>query len=90
MRSIRATVLGVVQGVNFRYYTWVRARELGVAGWVRNLPDGSVEVRAQGPEEAVVLLEEWLHTGPATAYVRDVALSAAEPDPALATFEIRR
>ena len=45
----RTIVRGIVQGVAFRHHTKVRARELGLAGWVRNLPDGSVEVTAEIP-----------------------------------------
>lgn len=58
-----------MQGVGFRHHTKVRARELGLAGWVRNLPDGSVEVWAEGEPGAVVELDRWLRTGPPAARV---------------------
>ncbi|MDD3896972.1 MAG: acylphosphatase [Candidatus Peribacteraceae bacterium] len=72
-------VFGRVQGVFFRSETEERARELGVTGWVRNCDDGSVEVHAEGTEEQLSQLEEWLHTGPAAAKVAEVRTHDAEP-----------
>lgn len=68
----RAIVRGLVQGVAFRHHTKVRARELGLVGWVRNLPDGTVEVRAEGESAAVDELMRWLRTGPPSARVEGV------------------
>jgi acylphosphatase len=85
----RAVVRGIVQGVAFRWTTKERARELGVAGWVRNLPDGSVEVWAEGAAPSVELLLEWLRHGPPSARVDDVALADESPSGA-ARFEVRR
>lgn len=62
-------VHGRVQGVSFRHYTAVRARELGVAGWVGNLPDGTVAGEFEGDERAVRSLVEWCRTGPPAARV---------------------
>src|ERR1700709_1578852 len=59
----RVTVRGSVQGVGFRYSAVERARELGVLGWVRNEDDGTVLVHAEGPDEAVDALVEWLGGG---------------------------
>jgi DNA ligase D-like protein (predicted 3'-phosphoesterase) len=69
---VRATVHGQVQGVGLREATVRRARELGVLGWVRNEDDGTVLVHAEGPEEAVEALVEWLGEGPRGASVADV------------------
>lgn len=63
------TVHGRVQGVAFRHHTCRRAGELGVNGWVRNLPDGSVEGLFEGDETAVQALVEWCRTGPPAAVV---------------------
>lgn len=67
-----ATVRGLVQGVSFRWYTRQEADRLGVAGWVRNEPDGSVRLEAQGPPDAVDALIAWVHQGPAHARVTTV------------------
>lgn len=60
---------GLVQGVNFRYYTQKTARSLGLVGFVRNLPDGRVHAIVQGPEEAVRSFLEWARRGPPMARV---------------------
>jgi acylphosphatase len=69
-----AVVTGRVQGVGFRFTTVDEARRLGVRGWVRNEPDGSVEVEAEGERAAVEALVRFLHRGPPGARVDDVAL----------------
>jgi acylphosphatase len=58
-----------VQGVGFRWYVARHARGLGLLGYARNLPDGSVEVVADGSEEALIELERLLHSGPPQAEV---------------------
>lgn len=60
---------GLVQGVGFRWFVRVEARRRGLAGSVRNLPDGSVEVVVQGPESVIASLETALARGPAGARV---------------------
>lgn len=67
--SLHCLVSGRVQGVFFRASTRERALELGVSGWVRNLPDGRVEVLACGPAEAIDRLHAWLAEGPPLARV---------------------
>jgi len=68
----RFIVFGRVQGVWYRAATRERALELGLIGYAKNLPDGSVEVLAQGASSAVEELEAWLWQGPAAAEVADV------------------
>lgn len=75
MRRVRAVVSGEVQGVGFRYSTRERARELGVAGWVRNLPDGSVEAEVEGEAGAVERMLAWLGRGPSGSRVASVAVT---------------
>jgi DNA ligase D-like protein (predicted 3'-phosphoesterase) len=70
--AVRALVRGGVQGVGFREATLLRARELGLAGWVRNQEDGSVQVHAEGPERAIGVLVDFLHRGPPPAAVSSV------------------
>ena len=65
-------ILGRVQGVGFRMYMQREAQMRGVAGWVRNRHDGSVEAVVQGPREAVDGLIEWARHGPRNARVTDV------------------
>ncbi|MBK8534274.1 MAG: acylphosphatase [Candidatus Competibacteraceae bacterium] len=69
---LRCYVTGRVQGVGFRYATAEKALNLGVNGYVRNLPDRRVEVLACGEESAVVALRNWLWQGPQPARVSDV------------------
>jgi acylphosphatase len=65
--------------VYFRAETAERAAALGVAGWVRNAPDGSVEAVFEGDEERVAGLVEWCRRGPAGARVDDVSVEWEEP-----------
>ncbi|MEQ6886886.1 acylphosphatase [Salicola sp. Rm-C-2C1-2] len=69
---VLARVEGHVQGVSFRDGTRIRAQKLGITGYARNQPDGSVEVLACGAENAVSQLIEWLHEGPPAASVSRV------------------
>lgn len=72
MTELHVRVSGVVQGVGFRWFVRERARRLGLAGWVRNLPDGSVEVAASGDEGQLVLLRGELERGPPGASIESV------------------
>jgi acylphosphatase len=74
----RVVVSGVVQGVGFRHHTKVRARELGLAGWVRNAPDGSVEAWIEGSDAAVSEMIGWLRRGPSSARVENVSVDEVE------------
>ncbi|MDK2383621.1 MAG: acylphosphatase, partial [Candidatus Korarchaeota archaeon] len=65
-------IYGRVQGVFFRSTMRDVARELGVRGWVRNLPDGSVEAVVEGEREKVEKIVEWAHQGPPLARVQRV------------------
>jgi acylphosphatase len=71
-RQVRMLISGRVQGVCFRAYTREEACRLGLKGWVRNLPDGRVEVLAQGDPAKVGVLESWCHQGPPHARVWQV------------------
>ena len=88
-RRIRALVHGRVQGVNFRHYTAERARALGLDGYVANRWDGSVEVVAEGREEAIEALLRWLHTGPSLARVSRVEADWQTPMHDHHGFEVR-
>lgn len=73
--SARWVVSGRVQGVGFRWFTIRLAEQLGVAGWVSNLPDGRVEVVAKGSADALTRLDTALRTGPRMASVEGVEKS---------------
>lgn len=85
----RLTIVGDVQGVGFRASCARRAQELGLAGQVRNLPDGSVEVVAEGAPQAVEALVEWCRFGPPMAVVKSVD-EQDEPVRGDAHFEVAR
>ena len=86
-RRIRIT--GHVQGVFFRQWTADTADRLGVSGWVRNRPDGSVEVNASGDPDAVEALIAELRHGPPMAEVADVIVEETEATPGN-DFSVRR
>ncbi|NND01242.1 MAG: acylphosphatase [Acidimicrobiia bacterium] len=87
--AVHCIVSGRVQGVGFRYSTEHKARELGLAGWVRNRADGSVELVAQGHDDAVAAMLAWLGAGPRFANVSAVRTTDIEVDPALDGFGVR-
>jgi len=72
MRAVRLVLRGRVQGVGFRWFTRNAARELGVAGRVRNLPDGAVEVHAAADPETLARFIAWLREGPPASRVTAV------------------
>lgn len=84
----RVSVRGHVQGVFFRETTRRRALAEGAAGWVRNLPDGSVEAVFEGERDAVERLISFVREGPRGSRVHWVDVTAEDPE-ALAGFEIR-
>ena len=88
-RRVRARVRGRVQGVAYRASTRAQAQRLGVAGWVRNLPDGSVELEAEGNPDAVAALLAWCEKGPAFARVSGVDVEELAPSGGGGAFEIR-
>jgi acylphosphatase len=73
--SRRLVVDGRVQGVGFRVNCARRARAIGLSGWVRNLPDGRVEILLQGPPESVAQVERWCAFGPQLAEVTSVEVT---------------
>jgi acylphosphatase len=75
----RVVVHGQVQGVFFRADCRRAAQEAGVAGWVRNLPDGTVEALFEGPDDGVRRMVEWAHHGPPHAAVDHVEVTDEAP-----------
>jgi acylphosphatase len=71
-KRVRLRITGRVQGVGFRYSAFAEACRLGARGWVRNTPDGAVELLAEGDELCLRRLVTWCHAGPPGARVNDV------------------
>jgi acylphosphatase len=84
----RFIVRGRVQGVGFRWFVEREAHVLGVAGWVRNNHDGSVEVLAQGSRDQLAGLRSRLREGPRAARVDAVETAEAQPNAGMNSFRI--
>ncbi|MEM2941108.1 MAG: acylphosphatase [Thermoproteota archaeon] len=89
MVRMHVYVSGMVQGVFFRYETRRLAQELGVNGWVRNLPDGRVEAVFEGEESLVKKMVEFCRKGPPGARVTDVKVEREEYRGEFKSFIIR-
>lgn len=88
-KSVSIRVIGQVQGVYYRQTCRSVARSLGLVGWVRNMADGSVDIRAQGEADAVDSLTEWAWAGPGGATVTGVETEMAAIDQTLTDFFIQ-
>jgi len=89
VKAIRFKVTGFVQGVGYRQTCRRVARSLDLVGWVRNLPDGSVEAFAQGGDTALDGLLEWAWHGPAPSRVTGVESDVVASDPTLTDFFVQ-
>jgi acylphosphatase len=89
-RRLGLKITGIVQGVCFRACTQEEATRLGLSGWVRNRPDGSVEVCAEGSDDALAALAAWCEHGPPHAEVSGVERSWADATLEHRGFSIRR
>jgi acylphosphatase len=90
----RVIVRGRVQGVGFRWAAQAEAERLGVAGYARNLPDGTVQAELEGAEETVQRMLDWLHHGPESAEVdsvdvTDLDVASTDHDDGTNRFRIR-
>lgn len=81
-------ITGRVQGVGYRYATVDTATQLGLTGWVRNLPDSRVEAVFEGAKEIVEEMVRWCHGGPPAAMVKEVIVEYEHPE-GLRSFEVR-
>ncbi len=89
MQTVHARVQGRVQGVFFRDYTQRQAQKLDIKGWVKNMPDGSVETILQGDASQVKRMLEWLENGSPQSRVEHVAVSQMDDAESYASFEVR-
>jgi len=85
---VRIYVSGRVQGVFYRSNTRKKALELGLKGWVRNLPDGRVEAVVEGEENQVDRLIQWCRRGPPSAVVTGLEVEKETPKGELETFRV--
>jgi acylphosphatase len=88
--AFHALVCGRVQGVGYRYSCYHEARRLGLSGWVRNRPDGDVEVWAEGNAEKLDAFLQWLRRGPPGARVDQVQYDKCRPAGTYRDFRIER
>ena len=89
-QRLEATIHGLVQGVFFRHNTRIEATRLGLAGSVRNLPDGTVGVIAEGSRDRLDRLLAWLHRGPELAVVERVDVKWKDATGVSPDFRIER
>ena len=87
-KRIRLLVSGFVHGVGFRMFIHRTARELNLSGWVRNLPDGTVEIEAQGTEEMITELLRQTEKGPSRSRVTSIRKEELEPHRELDRFTV--
>lgn len=89
IEQLQARIFGHVQGVGFRYFTLTRARQLSLAGWVRNDPDGSVELVVEGPPATLDTFEDMLSDGPPVSEVERVEAERRPATGDLRGFQIK-
>jgi acylphosphatase len=89
LSRVSGIVTGIVQGVNFRWFTQRRATELGLAGYVRNRSDGSVEFVAEGTRGDLERLLDTVRVGPSMAVVENVETQWSAPTGEFYRFDIR-
>ncbi|AKU91406.1 acylphosphatase [Vulgatibacter incomptus] len=87
---VELRIVGKVQGVWYRASAAKAAQERGLVGWVRNMPDGSVEAIAEGPRPALESFIDWCRKGPPAARVDEVRESWSEAGGELTAFDVRR
>ena len=82
-------ISGRVQGVGFRFSAYDEAKDLALAGWVRNLPNGNVEIVVEGSRENLQMLAAWAHLGPPSAHVTTVREEWSDFTGEFKDFQIR-
>ena len=88
-RAFHCQIEGQVQGVGYRFFAMRMAERLNLKGYVRNLPDGNVEVLAEGKEERLMEFLEDLRRGPSYSDVREVRVTWKEPEGRFNSFIVR-
>lgn len=88
MNCIKVIISGRVQGVGFRYYTKRKADSLGLFGWVKNLPDNTVETYVIGTDKEIEEFIEFCKIGPSSAHVANIKIVEDNIDRSLNSFSI--
>ena len=88
-KSVHILISGRVQGVGFRYFVLRKAEELQINGWVKNTPDGKVEIEAEGGEEQLSTFIDWMKIGPQRAVVSTMSVEEFLPQRNFSTFQVR-
>jgi acylphosphatase len=88
MKRVHVFIEGRVQGVGFRHFTILNAEEIGVQGWVRNLPDGRVEAVFEGPDDHIREMIARCEEGPGASRVDSMDVEWEEPTGEYSTFEV--
>ena len=89
VETVHLIIEGRVQGVFFRASAKEQADKLGINGWVRNLPGGSVEIRAEGKKENLKQFLDWCNTGPPNSEVSNIEIEYLKPTGEFDTFYIK-
>ncbi len=87
-KCAKLKIFGHVQGVFFRDFTEEKAKELSLTGWVRNMPDGTVEALIEGPQDLIEKMIAYCNQGPSSAQVDKVEVEWVEPE-GCEGFEVR-
>ncbi len=88
MERLHLIIFGDVHGVGFRFSALEIARDLDLVGWVRNRPEGSVEIVAEGPKENLEKLASWAKKGPPSSKVEKVDISWGKTTGEFSSFEV--
>ena len=88
-KSIFLVIAGRVQGVGYRYFAQHKAVEINLSGWVKNTPDGKVEIEATGEPENLNVFVGWMKIGPARAIIKTFTVSEITPTRTFTNFTIR-
>ena len=89
LARLHLIISGRVQGVGFRFSAYDEAKDLALAGWVRNLAGGDVEIVAEGKQENLQILAAWAHLGPPSAHVTQVREDWLQSTGEFTEFQIR-
>jgi acylphosphatase len=89
-KAVHARLEGRVQGVGFRYSCLIECKKLGLTGWVRNTRDGGVEIWAEGPDNDLDAVLQWLRDGPTYARVTSLDYDVCQPSGSYSDFVIQR
>ncbi len=81
MKTIRLTVKGKVQGVYYRASAKNKASELGITGWIKNLPDNNVEIKATATDDLLKQFTDWCRRGPLRAVVNELIIEEIPFEP---------